>query len=123
MNLILDNNSVSIENTELIAVKFHIVNYVPRMTKAELNQEISNRTKISPTETAAITEALYEVIKNEVANGNKITFKGFGTFRPKRRAAKKVQLIKQKKTVDLQEHFIPAFLPSKYFMSKQNDCY
>lgn len=88
------------------------------MTRAELNQEINNRIRVSPAEIAAITEALYEVIKDEIANGNKITFKGFGTFRPKRRAAKKVQLIKQKQTVDMEEHFIPAFLPSKYFLSK-----
>lgn len=88
------------------------------MTRAELNQEISNRTKVSTAEIAAITEALYEVIKDEVANRNKITFKGFGTFKTKKRAAKKVQLIKQKQTVELAEHFIPAFFPSKYFLIK-----
>lgn len=88
------------------------------MTKAELNQEISNKIRVSPAEITAITEALYDVIKEEVTNGNKITFKGFGTFKTKRRAAKKVQLIKHKQTVDLAEHFIPAFLPSKYFLSK-----
>lgn len=88
------------------------------MTKAELNQEISNKIRVSSTEITAITEALFEVIKDEVANGNKVTFKGFGTFKTKKRAAKKVQLIKQKQTVDLAEHFIPAFLPSKYFLSK-----
>jgi DNA-binding protein HU-beta len=88
------------------------------MTKAELNQEISNKIRVSPTEITAITEALYNTIKDEVANGNKITFKGFGTFKTKKRAAKKVQLIKQKQTVDLAEHYIPTFLPSKFFQNK-----
>lgn len=88
------------------------------MTKAELNQEISNKIRVSSTEITAITEALYEVIKDEIANGNKITFKGFGTFKTKKRAAKKVQLIKQKQTVDLAEHYIPTFLPSKFFQNK-----
>ena len=88
------------------------------MTKAELNQEISNKIRVNPTEITAITEALYEVIKDEIANGSKVTFKGFGTFKTKKRAAKKVQLIKQKQTVDLGEHHIPAFLPSKYFLNK-----
>lgn len=59
------------------------------MTRADLNQEISQKNKINPTEVSAITEALFEIIKNEIAQGNKITFKGFGTFKTKRRAAKK----------------------------------
>ncbi len=88
------------------------------MTKAELNQAISNRIRVSTAEIVVITETLYEVIKNEIAHGNKVTFKGFGTFKTKRRAAKKVQLIKQKQTVDLAEHFIPTFLPSKFFLKK-----
>ena len=88
------------------------------MTRAELNQEISNRIRVSPAEIAAITESLYEVIKDEISNGNKITFKGFGTFKTKKRAAKKVQLIKQKQTVDLAEHYIPTFLPSKFFLNR-----
>lgn len=88
------------------------------MTKAELNQEISNKIRVGSTEVAAITEALYEVIKQEIANGSKITFKGFGTFKTKRRAAKKVQLIKQKQTIDLAEHFIPTFVPSKFFLNR-----
>jgi DNA-binding protein HU-beta len=86
------------------------------MTKAELNHEISNRIRVNPAEIAVIMETLYEIIKVEIANGNKITFKGFGTFKTQKRAAKKVQLIKQKQTVDLAEHFIPTFLPSKFFL-------
>ncbi|MFN3488365.1 MAG: HU family DNA-binding protein [Emticicia sp.] len=101
-------------------IKFDIllILHHKKMTKAELNQEINNRIRVNSVEIITITEALFEVIKNEIANGKKITFKGFGTFKTKRRAAKKVQLIKQKQTVDLAEHFIPVFLPSKYFLSK-----
>jgi nucleoid DNA-binding protein len=88
------------------------------MTRADLTQEISRVNKIDTTEVSIITEALFEIIKNEITNGNKITFKGFGTFKTKRRAAKKVRLIKQKQTVDLAEHYIPAFVPSKFFLNK-----
>ncbi len=88
------------------------------MTRADLNQEISRRNKINAIEVSAIIEALFEIIKDEIAKGNKITFKGFGTFKTKRRAAKKVQLIKQKQTVDLAEHYIPTFLPSKFFLNR-----
>lgn len=88
------------------------------MTRADLNQEISHKSKLNALEVSAITEALFEVIKDEIAKGNKITFKGFGTFKTKKRAAKKVQLIKQKQTVDLAEHYIPTFLPSKFFLNR-----
>ncbi|MFY7912784.1 MAG: HU family DNA-binding protein [Emticicia sp.] len=85
------------------------------MTKADLNQEISRKSKLNLNEVSAITDTLFDVIKQEITNGNKVTFKGFGTFKTKKRAAKKVQLIKQKQTVDLAEHYIPVFLPSKFF--------
>lgn len=88
------------------------------MTRADLNQEISRKSKLNVLEVSAITETLFEVIKDEIAKGNKVTFKGFGTFKTKKRAAKKVQLIKLKQTVDLSEHYIPAFFPSKYFLNK-----
>lgn len=88
------------------------------MTRADLNQEISLKSKLNAHEVSAITEALFEVIKDEIAKGNKITFKGFGTFKTKKRAAKKVQLIKQKQTVDLAEYYIPSFLPSKFFLNR-----
>jgi DNA-binding protein HU-beta len=88
------------------------------MTRADLTQEISRVNKIETIQVSVITEALFEIIKAEIANGNKITFKGFGTFKTKRRAAKKVQLIKQKQTIDLPEHNIPAFVPSKLFLNK-----
>lgn len=85
------------------------------MTRADLNQEISRRSKQNLSEVSAVTEALFDVIKDEISQGHKITFKGFGTFKTKKRAAKKVQLIKEKRTVDLAEHYIPTFLPSKFF--------
>jgi len=88
------------------------------MTRADLTQEISRVNKIETIQVSVITEALFEIIKAEISKGIKITFKGFGTFKTKRRAAKKVRLIKQKQTVDLAEHYIPAFVPSKFFLNK-----
>jgi DNA-binding protein HU-beta len=83
------------------------------MTKTELNQAITNKTNLNLTEVSSITECLFSVIKYEVIQGNKITFKGFGSFLQKKRSAKKVQLIKEKRTIALSEHYIPNFLPSK----------
>jgi DNA-binding protein HU-beta len=85
------------------------------MTKAELNQAISSKTNISLNDVSNITESLFDVLKHEITQGNKVTFKGFGTFSHKKRSAKKVQLIKQRKTISLSEYYIPNFLPSDAF--------
>jgi DNA-binding protein HU-beta len=88
------------------------------MTRAELKEEISQETNLEIIKVSAITESFFEIIKQEVSQGKRVTFKGFGTFFPKKRAAKKVQLIKEKRTVSLSEHFIPAFIPSESFQKK-----
>ena len=88
------------------------------MTRAELKEGISQKTNIEIIKVSIITESFFEIIKQEISHGNKVTFKGFGTFFPKKRAAKKVQLIKEKRTVSLSEHYIPAFSPSELFQSK-----
>ncbi len=83
------------------------------MTKSELNQAITDRTKLDTIMVSNITESLFLVIKQEVTTGNKVTFKGFGTFKPKIRSAKKAQLIKNKQTILLPERSVPTFLPSE----------
>jgi DNA-binding protein HU-beta len=88
------------------------------MTRAELKEEISQETNLEIIKVSVITESFFEIIKQEVSQGKRVTFKGFGTFFPKKRAAKKVQLIKEKKTISLSEHFIPAFIPSESFQTK-----
>jgi DNA-binding protein HU-beta len=88
------------------------------MTKNELSRVIANKTNVNVAHVSVITETLYGVIKHEVAQGNRITFKGFGTFFPKKRAAKKVQLFQEKKTITLSEHYIPAFMPSEALLAK-----
>jgi DNA-binding protein HU-beta len=89
------------------------------MTRIELNQAITGKTSINISKVTIITDALFEVIMQEITRGNKVTFKNFGTFKPKKRAAKKVQSFKEHKTILLPEYFIPAFLPAKSFSAKQ----
>jgi DNA-binding protein HU-beta len=91
------------------------------MTRAELKEGISQKTNVEIFKVSVITESFFEIIKQEVSQGKKVTFKGFGTFFPKKRAAKKVQLIKEKRTVSLSEHYIPAFIPSESFLSKTSN--
>ncbi|CAH0995296.1 DNA-binding protein HU [Emticicia aquatica] len=85
------------------------------MTKSELFNKISADTHLKIDEVSATIETLFELIKQEATAGNKVTFKGFGSFTVKKRSAKKTQLIHKKKTISIEEYYIPSFLPSAAF--------
>ncbi len=55
-------------------------------------------------------------IKENVATGENIYIRGFGSFITKKRAAKIGRNIKRNTAVEIPEHFIPAFKPSKEFV-------
>ncbi|WP_435357654.1 HU family DNA-binding protein [Emticicia sp. SJ17W-69] len=79
---------------------------------------IAQKTNLNINEVKYITESLFNIIKQEIVNGNKVGFKSFGTFLQKKRSAKKAQLIQEKKTILISERHIPAFVPSKHFQVK-----
>lgn len=58
------------------------------MNKAELVKEISNRTSMTQKDVANVIDVLPEVIKDTVANGDKINLVGFLTATKKHVSAK-----------------------------------
>ncbi|MBE7172754.1 MAG: integration host factor subunit beta [Williamsia sp.] len=57
-------------------------------------------------------------IQEALADGESIFIRGFGTFSPKKRAAKIGQNIKRGLPVHIPEHYIPHFKPAKEFKHK-----
>ena len=53
-----------------------------------------------------------------MASGENIYIRGFGSFITKKRAAKIGRNIKKNVAVEIPEHFIPAFKPSKEFVQE-----
>ena len=60
------------------------------MNKEELVKEVSKKAKVSQKATADIIAATLETIEKTVSKGKKVTLVGFGTFEPRKRAAKTV---------------------------------
>jgi len=88
------------------------------MTKAELVSKISLKTGVEKLTTLAIIEEMMSEIKNSVCKDEAVFLRGFGTFKPKRRAEKTGRNIKKNITIIIPEHHIPAFKPAKIFVNE-----
>ncbi len=93
------------------------------MTKAEVIAEISNKTGIDKGDVQATVEAFFSVVKSNMAQGENIYVRGFGSFVNKKRAKKIGRNISKNEAIVIDEHFIPSFKPSKIFleMIKKSD--
>ncbi|MGB3468405.1 MAG: HU family DNA-binding protein [Cyclobacteriaceae bacterium] len=88
------------------------------MTKAEVINEISEKTGIDKTDVQTTVEAFFSVVKNSMAEGENIYVRGFGSFVNKKRAKKIARNISKNTAIVIDEHYIPSFKPSKVFVEK-----
>jgi DNA-binding protein HU-beta len=88
------------------------------MTKADLINEISEKTGVEKLAVQATVESLMKVVKNHMSEGKNIYLRGFGTFLVKKRAEKTGRNISKNETIIIPAHFIPAFKPAKTFAEK-----
>ena len=86
------------------------------MTKAELTQEISDKTGIDKRTVLTIVESLMTELTESLAQGEEVYLRGFGSFIIKRRATKTARNISKNTTILIPAHDIPAFKPSKEFI-------
>ena len=88
------------------------------MTKAEVINEIVNRTGIGKAEVQQTVETFFKVMKNSMIEGNNVYFRGFGSFILKKRTKKIARNISKNTAMEIPEHFIPKFKPAKTFADK-----
>ncbi len=88
------------------------------MTKADVINEISEKTGIDKADVQASIEAFFAVVKNSMAEGDNIYVRGFGSFVNKKRAKKIARNISKNTAIVIEEHFVPSFKPSKIFIEK-----
>lgn len=88
------------------------------MTKAEIVNEIVNKTGLEKVAVQATVEALMETMKQSMVKGENIYLRGFGTFLLKNRAKKIGRNISKNTAVVVPAHTIPAFKPAKEFVEK-----
>ena len=91
------------------------------MNKAELVDAVAERTKASGANKkqvdAVLTEVL-DVIMEAVANGDKVTLVGFGSFESRERKAREGRNPKTGEKMNIPATKVPAFSPGKSFKGK-----
>lgn len=88
------------------------------MTKADVINEISDKTGIDKSDVQVTVEAFFSVVKNSMAEGENIYVRGFGSFINKKRAQKIARNISKNTAIVIEEHYVPSFKPSKIFAEK-----
>ena len=88
------------------------------MTKADIINEISEKTGIDKADVQTTVEAFFSVVKGSMAEGENIYVRGFGSFINKKRAKKIARNISKNTAIVIDEHYVPSFKPSKIFIDK-----
>lgn len=88
------------------------------MRKADLINNISDKTGIPKVDVLVALEAMFKEVKESLSRGEHIYIRGFGSFITKKRASKIGRNIKKNIAVQIPEHYIPAFKPAKEFVNE-----
>jgi len=88
------------------------------VTKADVINQISEKTGVDKKEVQASVEAFFSVVKDNMVKGENIYVRGFGSFVNKKRAKKVARNISKNTSLVIPEHFVPSFKPSKSFVAQ-----
>ena len=88
------------------------------MRKADLVAAISEKTGVAKVDVLVTLEEFFKEVKSSLSAGENVYVRGFGSFVIKRRAEKVGRHIKRNEALVIPEHYIPAFKPSKEFISE-----
>jgi len=88
------------------------------VTKADVINQIADKTGIDKADVAASVEAFFTIVKNSMSSGHNIYVRGFGSFVNKKRKKKIARNISRNTAIVIDEHYIPSFKPAKVFINK-----
>ena len=83
------------------------------MNKTDLISNIAEKTNTTKKTTAAIVDEMFAVIANTIAEGDKVTLIGFGTFEARERAARTGKNPQTGEAVEIAACKAPAFKAGK----------
>lgn len=88
------------------------------MRKADLVSAIADQTGVPKVDVIVTLEKFFEEVKGSLEKGENVYIRGFGSFVVKKRAKKIGRHIKKNKAIEIPEHYIPSFKPSKIFVER-----
>ena len=87
------------------------------MTKAELIDEVAERTGVSKKETASIIDAMFGAIAAKLRKHEKVQISGFGTFEPRKRKARVGRNPRTQEEIKVPASWSLGFRPGKQLRS------
>ncbi|MFN2431509.1 MAG: HU family DNA-binding protein [Gemmatimonadota bacterium] len=84
-----------------------------RMTKADLVEQIAEATGLTKKDTAVVVDGFLEAVKQAMAQEKNIEIRGFGSFKIKKRKARKARNPRTGDPVQVPSRHVPTFKPSK----------
>jgi DNA-binding protein HU-beta len=93
------------------------------MTKNDIVNEIAEKTGIEKDIIQKIIEDFMVTVKHSMVKGYNVYLRGFGSFIVKKRAMKAARNISKNTIIIISAHNIPAFKPSKNFITKVKSHY
>jgi DNA-binding protein HU-beta len=88
------------------------------MNKGELVDAVAAKTNITKKQADQVISAFLEVVTEAVANGEKITLVGFGSFERRERSEREGRNPKTNEPMTIPATRVPAFSPGKLFKEK-----
>ncbi|MBD2439796.1 HU family DNA-binding protein [Nostoc sp. FACHB-110] len=88
------------------------------MNKGELVDTVAAKTNITKKQADEVISAFLEVVTEAVANGEKVTLIGFGSFERRKRSEREGLNPKTKEKITIPATRVPAFSAGKRFREK-----
>lgn len=88
------------------------------MTKADVVNDIATKTGIEKVDVQRVVETFFDTMKDTMADGHNVYFRGFGSFVVRKRARKVARNIAKNTSMIIEPHYVPAFKPSKTFIGQ-----
>ena len=85
------------------------------MNREELVAEIAKQTKLTQKSVGEVLTAIIDVTQDTVKKGEKVTLVGFGTFEPRKRAARNGRNPQTGETIKIEPKTVPTFSAGKKF--------
>ena len=85
------------------------------MNREELVAEIAKQTKLTQKSVGEVLTAIIDVTQDTVKKGEKVTLLGFGTFEPRKRAARNGRNPQTGEAIKIEAKTVPTFSAGKKF--------
>ena len=90
------------------------------MNQTELIQQVADEANLTKTQAQGALKALLKTIVQVVADGDKVTLVGFGSFEPKERSAREGRNPRTGETLQIPAATVPTFSAGKSFREAVN---